>query len=431
MNEWVILGCGYVGTRLARALLADGVKVKVCARHTDRLAELGALGATVQAVDAAKLRAFGPVLYRTQSPVVVYSIPPVPNMPAGEPVHRASEAALGVGAQRFIYLSSTAIYGATPDGETVDEDTPVALSDVDAMPRVADESAVETARMAGLPTAILRLAAIYGPGRGVRERIKAGSYKLIDNGEHYFSRVHVDDVVGILRAVATRAPSGGLYCVADERSTTQREYAEWLSARMGLSLPPSVPSLEPGARPRPVRNRKVSSVRLVRELDYRFRYPSYVEGELAIEREAAGQATTPQTPSAVAAPAVTPSAEAGPAVTPPAEAGPAVTPPSKALPSEPVAPPTSPAPSAHHIELTGGLSRHAVARIELVPGARAPLLAMRGEAFVYVLEGAVMLTVGGAPRLASAGELVPLPVGETVVQNHTLGLSRLLTVGER
>jgi hypothetical protein len=144
------------------------------------------------------------------------------------------------------------------------------------------------ARLAGLSTVVLRLAAIYGPGRGVRERLKAGTYKLIDDGAHYFSRVHVDDIVGILRAAAERAPGGSLYCVSDDRPTTQREYADWLVARLGVAAPPSVPSLAPGAPRRGIRNRKVDNARLKRELDYRFRYPSYVEGEAAIEAEEGG-----------------------------------------------------------------------------------------------------------------------------------------------
>src|SRR5207245_790447 len=98
----------------------------------------------------------------------------------------------------------------------------VALSDAEAMTRIAEESAVDMARISGLSTVVLRLAAIYGPGRGVRERLKAGSYKLLDDGAHYFSRVHVDDLVAIVRAAAERAPGGAVYCVADDRPTTQR-----------------------------------------------------------------------------------------------------------------------------------------------------------------------------------------------------------------
>src|SRR5262245_28992142 len=310
--EWVILGCGFVGKRLARELLGAGETVRVCSRNVDKLGDLVALGARPQKIDATKARQFGPALYGARNPIVVYSIPPLSNMPAGEAVRRAAEAATGVGAQRFVYLSSTAVYGPTPDGETVDEDTPISMHDVDAVPRVADGSAVETARLGGLPTVIVRLAAIYGPGRGVRERLKAGTYKLIDDGEHFFSRVHVDDIVGIIRAAADRAPNPALYCVADDRPTTQKEYADWLVARLGCAHPPSVPSLAPGQPRRPVRNRKVSNQRLKRELEYQFKYPSYVEGELAIELER-GEAPTgpnekiePPTPAPAKAEAPTP-----------------------------------------------------------------------------------------------------------------------------
>lgn len=289
MADWAILGCGYVGTRLARALLAEGGhRVRVCARNGARLSPLADAGAEVHAIDAAKSRAFGPALYGLQSPIVVYSIPPLPQLPSGEALRRAAEAAAAVGASRFIYLSSTAVYGETPDGETVDEQTPVAIGDAEAVTRIAEESAVDMARLAGLSTVVLRLSAIYGPGRGVRERLKAGSYKLLDEGTHYFSRVHVDDIVGIVRAAAERAPSGAVFCVADDRPTTQREYADWLVARLGVAPPPSVPSLAPGAPRRGVRNRKVSNARLKRELDYRFRHPTYVEGEQAIEAEEGG-----------------------------------------------------------------------------------------------------------------------------------------------
>src|SRR5262249_15139080 len=149
-------------------------------------------GLDVRQFEASKVRGFGPALFGMKNPVVLYSIPPVPGLPAGEAMRRATDAASSVGAARFIYLSSTAVYGETPDGEWVDEDSSLALSDPEAMPRISDESAVETAALAGLPTVVLRLAAIYGPGRGVRERLRAGTYQLLDEGQHFFSRIHVD-----------------------------------------------------------------------------------------------------------------------------------------------------------------------------------------------------------------------------------------------
>ncbi len=315
MSDWVILGCGYVGTRLARALLAEGHRVRACSRHVDKLADLQALGAQLHALDASRARAFGPALYGLSSPTVLYSIPPVVGMPPGEALRRASEVAMTSGAPRFIYLSSTAVYGETPDGEIVDESTSLAIGDAEAGPRIAEESAVETARNAGLSTVILRLSAIYGPGRGVRERLKAGTYKLIDDGIHYYSRVYVDDVVALIRTAADRAPHGAIYCVADDRPTTQREYTEWLARRLGVPLPPSVASLAPGAPRRAVRNRRVANARLKQELDFTFRFPSYLEGEAALERESG---IVPAEPAKISSPPPAPAVAtpvASPAVT--------------------------------------------------------------------------------------------------------------------
>jgi nucleoside-diphosphate-sugar epimerase len=286
--DWVIIGCGYVGERLAERLLSDGERVRAGRRDVRKVDALAARGASLHAIDLARPRTLMPLFHGTQVPIVVYSAPPVAGMPPGEAIRRAGDAAQRVSASRFIYLGSTAVYGSPAvEGAWVDEDEPVAISDAEAQPRISEESAVELLATAGHHTAVLRLAAIYGPGRGVRERLRAGTYQLIDDGRHFYSRVHVDDLVRVIRAVAARAPARALYNVADDRPTTQLEYTEWLCARLGLPLPPSVPSLAPGKPRRPIRNRRISNARCKRELALAFEYPSFVEGELAIENEEA------------------------------------------------------------------------------------------------------------------------------------------------
>src|SRR6185369_11887548 len=64
---------------------------------------------------------------------------------------------------------------------------------------------------------------------------------------------------------------------------------------------------------RPVRNRAVSNQRLKSQLSYVMRYPSYLEGELAVEAEAAGGAPQPakaEAPKAEAPKAEVPKVEA-------------------------------------------------------------------------------------------------------------------------
>ena len=75
MSSLVILGCGYVGSRIARAALAEGRSVRVCSRSTGRLQPLGELGAEVKFVDASTPRTFTSVLASAHGATVVYSIP--------------------------------------------------------------------------------------------------------------------------------------------------------------------------------------------------------------------------------------------------------------------------------------------------------------------------------------------------------------------
>jgi nucleoside-diphosphate-sugar epimerase len=78
-----------------------------------------------------------------------------------------------------------------------------------------------------------------------------------------------------------------LYLVADDAPTTQGEYAAWLSERMGVPMPPSRGMFEPG-KPRVAhRNRKIRNTKLKTELGVTLRYPSFKEGEAAIEAEEA------------------------------------------------------------------------------------------------------------------------------------------------
>lgn len=291
MVPLIILGCGYVGARLARAALADGRTVRVCARGTGRLVPLGELGAQVKFLDAGVPRQLTAVMTGLPGATVVYSIPPVAALPPGHAIRAALQAAYGAGAGCFLLFSSSGLYGSQPDDEVwIDEDTPVATDDPPMSNVKSDELEVERCSFDRLRTVILRLAPVYGPGRGLRERIRKGEFRLLDDGQHATSRIHVDDVARVVFAAEARAPRGARYLVADDEPTTQGEYARWLCDRLGLPLPPSRQIVEPG-KPRVAhRNRRIRNTRLKQELGVELRYPSFRDGEAAIEAELAAPA---------------------------------------------------------------------------------------------------------------------------------------------
>lgn len=293
LPPYVILGCGYVGTRLAQSLLADGVRVRVGARRVALLEPLREQGAEVVYFDAGRPHQFGPALLGLDRPVVVYSIPGVPDLPQGEAVRRAATAALRMHARAFIYLGSSAVYGRSEEhltSEWVDEDTAVASNDPDAALRLADEAAVQAVAQAGLRVVVLRLSAIYGPAlspsqpaRGVRQRLRSNQYKLWDGGRYYFSRILIDDLVQIIRASADRAPVGSLYVVGDDHPCPQGEYGRWLARHLGLPEPPQADSHQSRSAGHSIRGRRLRNERIKRELGITLRYPSYKEGELFID----------------------------------------------------------------------------------------------------------------------------------------------------
>ena len=280
----VIFGCGYVGGYLARAALADGQRVRACARRLDRLAPLADLGAELRAIDATKSKQFGPALIGLTSPLVVYSIPPAQGVPAGESVRKAGNAAQAAGARAFLYLGTVGMHGNRANEEWIDEDTSLDLGDDGMGARRSDEMALQSLAASGLRTISLRLSAIYGPGRGVRQKLLRGEYKTAGEGNLWFSRIHVLDLVTIIRAALDRAPGGSVYCVADDRPSLQREYADWLAAHLGLPAPPA------GSQSLAHRGRRVRNDRLKRELELTLAYPSFVEGETQIDAANAAQA---------------------------------------------------------------------------------------------------------------------------------------------
>ncbi len=286
----IILGCGYIGARLARAALAAGREVRVCGRSTGRLAALGALGAQVKYLDAAVPKQLPIALSGMHGATVVYSIPPVTALPPGNAIRAALQAAYGGGAGCFIHFSSSGLYGDKPDDETwVDEDTPLAHDDKPMANVVTDEEAIMNSELDRLRMVILRLAPVYGAGRGMRARLKKGDYKILGDGSHAISRIHIDDVVRVVNAAEERATTKSVFLVADDEPTTQGDYAKWLTDRMGIPMPPSRDLYQPGGQRVAHRNRRIRNTRLKTTLGVELLYPTFREGEAAIEAEEAAE----------------------------------------------------------------------------------------------------------------------------------------------
>lgn len=184
--------------------------------------------------------------------------------------------------RHFIYTSSTGVYG-QDDGSGVDEGCPTQPAAPTARVLVeAEQELLRGHRESGFPAIILRLAGIYGPGRGYWLRqFLAGEARIEGDGSRILNMIHRDDVVNAVSAAMARGRAGEIYNVVDDEPVTQLEVFRWLSTRLGRPMPPLADAVEFGARRRGVTNKRILNHKLRVELGARLDYPTFREGYAA------------------------------------------------------------------------------------------------------------------------------------------------------
>jgi nucleoside-diphosphate-sugar epimerase len=277
-RTWIIVGCGYTGTQLARSLVARpelAAEVTITRRDGEVARALGAaLGVRGERAELAELGQPGG-LEVPAGAIVVCTAPPGPD-PAGE-----IRALVGAArdAARIVYVSSTGVYG-PGGGAWVDETWPVAPVTESGRARAAAEAALAAA---AVPWIALRAAGIYGPGRGLAERIRAGAYRVIGDGSSHVSRIHVVDLVAAIVAAGAAEVTGAINA-ADDDPAPIGEVADTIAARLGVPPPPRVPvdAVSPEVAGMLTADRRIANRRLRDELGVVLRFPSW---RIALEDE--------------------------------------------------------------------------------------------------------------------------------------------------
>ena len=105
----------------------------------------------------------------------------------------------------LVYLSTIGVYG-DHAGAWVDEASECRPVSKRSIQRVEAEAGWRLfAEETGVPVAIIRLAGIYGPGRGPFEKLRRGTARRILKPGQVFNRIHVDDIAAIVEAAFERA----------------------------------------------------------------------------------------------------------------------------------------------------------------------------------------------------------------------------------
>ncbi len=281
-------GLGYTALRLARLLLPNrGWAVAGTCRTPEQQA-----AARSDGCDAVLFEGGRPLEAAAQTLAgVTHLLSSVPPDQDGDPVlacHGGHIAALGsldwVG-----YLSTTAVYGDHGGGWVDEETTPAPSGARGRRRRAAEDAWFALRRRAAVPVHVFRLAGIYGPGRSALDQVRAGTAKRMVKPGHLFSRIHVDDLVAVLRASMMQPDPGTVYNLCDDVPAPSADVTEYACTLLGVTPPPEVPfdeaSLSPMAASFWSDNRRVRNGRIKDELGITLRYPDYRAGLRAIAAE--------------------------------------------------------------------------------------------------------------------------------------------------
>ncbi|MCY2974059.1 MAG: NAD-dependent epimerase/dehydratase family protein [Planctomycetota bacterium] len=320
MNR-LIVGCGYVGSEIARIWLAKGDSVYAITRSTSRVEELKRLGIQPVVWDWYRPSVSDNllVLPKIDSVVVCVSHAPVEGI-TPEKTHTLGldnllhhwlhDSEDGFPAC-WCYVSTTGVYAPRDDGGWVDEEAEVLPLRPGSIAAKAAEDWFEReifsrvqsgmANNALLHGCILRAAGIYGPGRIPRLDVLINNEPIAIDPESYLNLIHVVDLAGIVASVFDGLTPHRMYNVADGNPVRRRDYYDFIARQIG-SLPPrfefankqiqimnspvhafakvqsDASTSKPAARSRGEGSKRIRTDLLKESVPYSFQFPNFQAG---------------------------------------------------------------------------------------------------------------------------------------------------------
>ena len=289
----LIVGCGYVGLPLGKELVRQGHEVFGLRRSPLAEAEMKAAGITPLHADITQPETLAQ-LPRDFDWVVNCTASGGGGAEDYREIYLEGNRHLLAWLARsppkkFVYTSSTSVYGQN-DGSVVTEES-VAEPDaatskvlVETEKILLDAASGSRGRLSrqNFPAVILRVAGIYGPGRGhLFKQFLRGEACIEGDGARWLNMIHRDDLIGVIIAALRDAKCGDIFNAADNEPVSQLNYFKWLAAELKRPMPPVVVADAEVWRKRGVTDKRVNNAKLRAELKYTFQFPDFRAGYTA------------------------------------------------------------------------------------------------------------------------------------------------------
>ena len=179
------------------------------------------------------------------------------------------------------YLSATSVYG-DHKGNWVNELSQTKPTSFNGSERLkVEQEWLKLANKKKLPFQIFRLSGIYSDKYNAIQRLKSGTANIIKKNNHYFSRIHVDDIANILFKSLSIFKSNEIYNVSDDKPASSEEVMMYAVKILNIKAPKII--LEDQIENDMLKNfyqdsKKVSNKKMKKFFNYKLKFPSYIEG---------------------------------------------------------------------------------------------------------------------------------------------------------
>jgi len=179
------------------------------------------------------------------------------------------------------YLSATSVYG-DHKGEWVDESSEAKPTSINGVERLKVEKEwMGLASKLDLPFQIFRLSGIYSNQYNILTRLKSGEAKIINKKNHFFSRIHVEDIANVLSSSLNNFKKKEIYNISDNLPASAEEVAMYGIKLLGTNKPKTIEINE--IESEMLKNfykdsKKVDNKKMKEFFNYKLKYPTYVEG---------------------------------------------------------------------------------------------------------------------------------------------------------
>ena len=280
MSKIWIIGCGDIGSRLAKEYQNEKVPTCAMVRSQARYAEISHSHQTCLTVDLDNAHASDLTSIKSNA-LIYYFIPPPKTGESDRRLEKfLSSLTLNKAIpKKIVLISTTGVYG-NCEGEWITEKTTINPSTPRAIRRASAENILtKWTTQHCVNYLILRIPGIYAKNRLPVERIKKNLPVLFEKDSPITNRIHADDLASICKTVMESSISGETFNTTDGNPSSMTSYFDIVADYLEMKRPPKI-SLQEAEKvltksmlSYQKESRKISNTKLQKSFDIRLKYP--------------------------------------------------------------------------------------------------------------------------------------------------------------